>query len=163
MSEPEFHIRRCRRTDFTAVMQLLTASGAPAPLPDRRTLRRFRAIVNDLGGDLYVGTLEGVPAAIVHVTYVRQLTLAPRASIERLVVDERFRGRGFGSALFRFARERAIRRGCGTLDCLVPAGNAQAEAFFEKVGLRPDGSRFVDVLGCDIAVEGGARESGDGS
>ena len=51
MPEGRVHIRRGRRTDFTAVMALLAASGGTVPVPDRATLRRFRQLVADLGGD----------------------------------------------------------------------------------------------------------------
>lgn len=154
MPASELHIRRCRRTDFTAVMQLLATVGAPAPLPERRTLRRFRDIVNDLGGDLYVALIDGDLGALVHVTYARRLALAPRARIEQLLVDERFRRQGVGSALFALVCERAIRRGCGTLDCSVPPRNALAAAFLEKVGLRQEGQLFA----ADLSVE---RETND--
>lgn len=131
-------------------MQLLTTGGAPAPLPERRTLRRFRDIVNDLGGDLYVALIDGDLGALVHVTYARRLALAPRARIEQLLVEERFRRRGVGTALFALVRERAIRRGCGTLDCSVPPRSALAAAFLEKVGLRQDGQLFAADLSLEL-------------
>ncbi len=156
MSDTPLHIRRCRRTDFTAVMQLLADRAAPAPLPERRTLHRFRAIVNDLGSDLYVAVVDGTLAAVVHATYVRQLAGNPRARLERLLVAQRFRRRGIGTALFSFVRERAIRRGCGTLDCLVPPRDVLAAAFLEKVGLHADGQSFLVALSPDVVVHGGA-------
>lgn len=159
----EIHIRRCRRTDFTAVMHLLADPDAPAAVPDRRTLRRFRAIVNDLGNDLYLAVVDGTVAAVVHVTYVRQLALAPRARVERLLVGEAFRRRGIGLALFGLARERAIRRGCGTLECSVPPRSALAVAFLEKVGLRPQGQTFVAALDAGTADQGGSRGAEDRS
>jgi ribosomal protein S18 acetylase RimI-like enzyme len=161
MPATQLHIRRCRRTDFTAVMQLLADPDTPAPVPDRRTLRRFRAIVNDLGSDLYVAVVDGTLAAIVHVTYVRQVTVAPRARIERLLVGEPFRRRGIGAALVAFARERANRRGCGTLSCSVPPRSALAVGFLEKVGLSPQGQIFVAAL--DPETPEGSRGSEDRS
>jgi GNAT superfamily N-acetyltransferase len=147
MPDTRLHIRRCKRTDFIEVMRLLAAGEAPAALPDRGTLRRFRAIVNDLGGDFYLALTGGAVAGLVHITYVRQLAEAPGARIERLIVGGPFRRRRIGAALLEFATQRAIRRGCGTLTCLVPSGdNAAACAMFEKAGLRPQGQLFVREL-----------------
>ena len=156
MPEPELLIRRCRRTDFTAVMRLVAGSGSAVPPPDRRTLRRFRAIVNDLGCDLYVCEIDGAVTGVVHAAYTRQLVREPRACISGLLVDEGFRRRGIGTALFRFVRERAIRRGCGTLDYLAPTRDAPAAGFLEKIGLRPVRDYlFVDTLGREDAPDDG--------
>lgn len=162
MPDTPLRIRRCRRTDFTEVMHLL-AVDEPAAVPERRTLRRFRAIVNDLGGDLYVALVDGAMVGLVYVSYVRQLAVAPRARIERLIVAEPFRGRHIGSALFEFARERANRRGCGTLICSVPTQDARAAGFLEKLGLRLGGQFFELELNAVPGIEDGDRESRDGS
>ena len=153
MPDAPVRIRRCRRTDFIEVMRLL-AFDEPAPVAERRTLRRFRDIVNDLGGDLYLALVDDAIAGLVHVTYIRQLAAPPRAQIERLIVTTPSRGHGIGSALFEFARRRAIRRGCGTLICSIPADTGAA-AFLEKVGLRCEGQRFVT----EFPAADGSRES----
>lgn len=146
MPDTPLHIRRCRRTDFVDVMRLLAAGGAPAAVPDRGTLRRFRGIVNDLGGDFYLALVDGVLAGLVHVTYARQLATAPCARLERLVVGEPFRRRGIGMALLHFVKDRAIRRGCGTLSCSGPSGDTPARALLESAGLRPEGQLLVQEL-----------------
>jgi GNAT superfamily N-acetyltransferase len=162
MAEAPLRIRRCRRTDFTDVMRLL-AVDEPAAVPEQRTLRRFRAIVNDLGGDLYVAQADGVIAGLVHATYVRQLATAPRAQIERLIVAQPFRGQRIGAALFEFARQRAIHRGCGTLICSVPTGDTRVAGFLVNLGLRPDGQFFAMELRAVPETEHGSPELGDGS
>lgn len=155
MPDAPLCIRRCRRTDFIEVMRLL-AVDEPAAVAERRTLRRFRNLVNDLGVDLYVALLDDAIAGIVHVSYVRQLAATPRAQVERLIVTIPSRGHGVGSALFEFARRRAIRRGCGTLVCSIPADTGAA-IFLEKVGLRREGQRFVtEFPALDGSLELGA-------
>lgn len=146
MPDTPLHIRRCRRTDFIDVMRLLGSDDAPAAVPEKRTLRRFRGIVNDLGVDLYLALVDDELAGLVHVTYARQLADGPRADIGRLVVGPSFRRKGVGTALIELARQRAIRRGCVMLSCSVPKGNNDAGAFLEKAGLSPDGSIFVQEL-----------------
>ncbi len=139
-------IRRGRRTDFTVVMRLLVASGVAVPPPDRASLRRFRRLAADLGADFYLALVDGTLAGLLHVTYARQLVSAPLARIDQLLVAAEWRRRGIGTALLAFARERARRRGCGSLACAVPPDAEAARRFLEKAGLAVSPSGFVQGL-----------------
>src|SRR5262245_60841024 len=145
-SDFRVRIRRGRRTDFVAVMQVMAASGIAVPPADRVTLRRFRNIVADLGNDLYVAAIDGALAGLVHVTYARQLTAQPRARLDQLVVADAFRRRGVGSALLALVEERARRRGCALLSCALPSAAGPAREFLYKAGLQPRGECFVKTL-----------------
>lgn len=105
---PRITIRRARRTDFGAVAALAGASERPS----RRELRRFRSVVADLGCDFYLAVLAEAVVGYVHVSYVRQLFASPRARIEELQASPGPREREIRESLLRFARERALRRGC---------------------------------------------------
>jgi GNAT superfamily N-acetyltransferase len=142
MPDGRLQIRRGRRTDFTAVMGLLTACGIPVPPPDRATLRRFRHIVADLGTDFYLALVDGELAGLVHVTYARELTMGQRAGLDQLLVAEAFRRRGIGTALLDFAQRRAQGRACSLLCCALPVASP-ARCFFEKAGLQRGGEWFV--------------------
>ena len=146
-------IRRSQRTDFIAVMNLLAASGTAVPPPDRATLRRFRNLVNDLGTDFYLASVEESLAGLVHVTYARQLAVPPQAHLDQLVVAEAFRRRGIGSALLAFAQRRARQRGCGMLACALTAAAAPGAQFLTRAGLQPAGEWFVRKLDAAITVE----------
>jgi GNAT superfamily N-acetyltransferase len=147
MPEGRVHIRRGRRTDFTAVMALLATSGVAVPAPERATLRRFRQLVADLGGDFYLASVDGAVVGLVHVTYARQLATAPSAQLDQLVVAPAFRRRGVGAALLAFVQRRAQQRGCVAFTSLVPdATPVGARAFLEGAGLTSDGERFVKSL-----------------
>jgi GNAT superfamily N-acetyltransferase len=143
MAEARVRIRRGRRTDFTAVMHLLAASGVPVPPPERATLRRFRQIVADLGADFYLALVDGTLAGLVHVTYARQLPVLPAARLEQLVVAEAFRRRGIGTALLAFARQRARQRGCATLACVLANGAPAARVFLAQQSAAPAGDCFA--------------------
>ena len=147
MGELRVHIRRGRRTDFTAVMGLLAAGGVAVPAPDRATLRRFRQIVADLGGDFYLASVDDVVVGLVHVTYARQLAAPPSALLDQLVVVPTYRRRGIGSALLAFVERRARQRGCDTFTMVVPqTADSTARAFLEKGGLAASGETFVRQL-----------------
>jgi len=147
MREQRVHIRRGRRTDFTAVMGLLAAGGDAVPAPERATLRRFRQLVADLGGDFYLASVDDVVVGLVHVTYARQLAAPPSALLDQLVVAPAYRRRGIGSALLAFVERRARQRGCDTFTMVVPhTTNTTARAFVEKGGLAASGATFVRQL-----------------
>jgi len=146
MSDGRVHIRRGRRTDFTAVMRLLAASGVTVPVPDRATLRRFRQLVADLGGDFYLALVDDAVVGLVHVAYARQLAAPPSARLDQLVVAPTARRRGIASALLAFVEERAQRRGCSAFTCIVPDADAVARAFLGRAGMAADGQRFVKPL-----------------
>ena len=146
MPAARVQIRRGRRTDFTAVMQLLAASGVALPAPDRATLRRFRNLVNDLGTDFYLALVDGALAGLVHVTYARQLSAVPLARLEQLLVAKPLRRHGVGTALLAFVQQRARRRGCGALSCVLAPTEWPARQLLEKAGLRPDGESFAMPL-----------------
>jgi GNAT superfamily N-acetyltransferase len=146
MSELRVHIRRSRRTDFTAVMGVLAAGGAAVPAPDRATLRRFRQLVADLGGDFYLALVDDVVVGLVHVTYARQLAAPPSALLDQLVVVPAYRRRGIGSALLAFVERRTRQRGCDTFGMVVPHTDSAACAFLETGGLAARGATFVKPL-----------------
>jgi GNAT superfamily N-acetyltransferase len=136
-------IRRARRSDFTAVMRLLATTGVPVPPPDRRTLRRFRYIVDDLGADLYVALVDGTLAGLVHLTYARQLTKGPWARLELLVVEPCLRRRGIGRGLLRFALQRATKHACSGVGwCLPPEASVGATQLLAEAGFVARGSGY---------------------
>lgn len=146
MSAASPSIRRGRRTDFTATMALLAACEVPVPPPDRATLHRFRNIVADLGGDFYVALDGPRLIGLVHLTYHRRLTTAARARIDLLCVHPEYRRHGLGSALLRFARKRAAKRGCALLAGDTDPQDRESVRLLESQGLRPSAQTWVVAL-----------------
>jgi len=145
-------LRRARRTDFVAVMKVLASNNLPVPLADRATLRRFRRIVADLGGDFYVALSGEQVVGFVHVTYARQLATAARARVEALAVQRDRQGRGIGSALLELAYRRACRRGCTDLRCETGDAEPWFLAFLSRRGWNHD-SGVVQVVPVSAGVE----------
>ena len=147
MSPPPIRYRRARRTDFAAIDAVVRSGRTPAAAPDRSALRRFRRLVADLGADLYVAETDACLLGVVHVSYVRHLTLGQRAQLELLAVAADARGRGVGRGLVALAAQRARRRGCATLLCSAVTAADGAGAFLTHTGWRTVG----DQLEFDLA------------
>ena len=64
------------------------------------------------------------------------LVMRRRAHVEALVVDERHRRSGIGTALMNAATDWARARGAVEIVLTVWAGNAAAEAFYGRLGYR---------------------------
>jgi GNAT superfamily N-acetyltransferase len=138
--------RRVRRTDFVAVLDVLSASGLPVPPPDRSALRRFRRLASDLGADFYVALAGERVVGFVHVTYARQLAVGMRGRVEALVVAPAARRDGVGTSLAALARRRARRRGCQDLRCAPDLRGDAVRPFLARNGWRPEGEEFrVDL------------------
>jgi GNAT superfamily N-acetyltransferase len=145
MTAPGLKIRRGRRQDFAAVMRLLALDEVA---PDRRTLRRFRSIVADLGADLYVADLGGRVVGVIHATYARRLGGAQGARVEDLAADTDYRQHQIARRLFEFILERARKRSCATL-CCVPAED-EAGALARELGLLPHETEYRRALAGEV-------------
>ena len=66
--------------------------------------------------------------------------------IDDLCVDERFRGKGIGKALYHAARELAVKSGCGSLTLNVWNCNAPAMEFYRKCGFVPQKTIMEEKL-----------------
>jgi len=153
MSDASAVIRRGRRTDFSATMHLLASCGLPVPPPDRATLRRFRAIVADLGADFYVALVDGTVAGVVHLTYSRRLATRARAHLDLLLVTPAHRRVGVGTALLRFARKRAEKRDCAYLVHDLDSPDPIAESLLTRHGLNAAATTWVASIGGPAAAE----------
>ena len=59
------------------------------------------------------------------------------AYMEDLCVDDDFRGKGIGSSLFVYAKEKAKEMGAERLDLMVWDFNEDARNFYERMGMKP--------------------------
>lgn len=61
----------------------------------------------------------------------------PGVYIEDLYIDDRYRGNGFGRAMFTYIAKLAKRRGCGRLEWAVLDWNEPAIKFYRSMGAIP--------------------------
>lgn len=64
--------------------------------------------------------------------------LRPTLLLKELYVERRWRGYGLGQRLMQAVARRAVKRGAGRLQWAVLAGNQAAQAFYQRLGGRPD-------------------------
>ena len=70
----------------------------------------------------------------------------PSGKIAALVVDEAHRGGGVGRALVEELEAEARTRGCEVLFLTTSERRADAQAFYERVGLEQTGRRYARTL-----------------
>jgi GNAT superfamily N-acetyltransferase len=83
--------------------------------------------------------------------------LLPAALIGRLAVDQRYQGRGIGSALLADAALRVLRSDMKALALIVEAKDEQAVAFYQLQGFTPFASRPLSLYLPLATVKKGAN------
>ncbi|GBD25019.1 hypothetical protein HRbin30_00333 [bacterium HR30] len=142
----ELFIRRAHWRDFDAVASLVAQCGAGSLLPERRTLRRFRNIVHDLGNDLYLAFSRDVLVGLVHIVYVRELVAPRRAEISSIFVSPGVANVGVGEFLLSFARKRAQKRDCQVVVFRASESNRSVVPLLAAGGFRQAGQWYVADL-----------------
>ena len=66
--------------------------------------------------------------------------------IDDLCVDQGLRGQHIGESLFEFVKAEAKRLGCYEVTLNVWAGNASAERFYEKMGMKTKERQMEYIL-----------------
>jgi GNAT superfamily N-acetyltransferase len=138
-SIPGFQIRAAIETDVAVILSFITKLAVYEKLAHevvaseeklRETLfgkRRFAEVA--------LGFFHGEPVGFVVFFHNYSTFLAkPGLYIEDLYVEEAFRGRGFGRALFLHVRQLAQDRDCGRLEWAVLDWNEPAISFYKKLG-----------------------------
>jgi len=138
-------VRDATVADAGAVAALLAELGYPCPreLAAER-LEHFEA---DVGSRIQLAEVDGDVAGLVATHVVPRLDGELRSCrIVDLVVAERRRRRGVGTALLRAGEAEARRRGCSRLDLSSGNWREDAHAFYERMGFESQARSFVKRL-----------------
>jgi hypothetical protein len=144
MSESIVKIRRGRRTDLPALVELC-ASTTPTPT-DKTQARHWRRLASDPNLDFYVAEQHGAIVGALLICYIRSL----REQGWRAVLDIAFLASSsctLGQELLTFAKARARQRGCRQLIAgyQEAADNGRLAALTQG-GFLPVG----EVLSCEL-------------
>jgi len=141
--EPRLSIREARPADAEAIAALIVALGyAVTPAEVKRRL----AALKKAGAAALVAE-QGAVAGVL-TTYVTQVLHRPRpvGRITMMVVAEKARGQGIGTALVAEAERRLAAKGCGLVEVTSNIKRQRAHAFYERLGYERTSHRFAKTL-----------------
>jgi GNAT superfamily N-acetyltransferase len=129
----DVNLRLVRRDDAARLAVLLTQLGYPTEEPEvvARLTYWFDDPASVLIGTDVDGELAGVVA--LHVTPLLEVT-GKLARIVALVVDERYRGKGFGRSLVEAAEDRAEELGCLRMEVTSSRRRDDAHRLYRSLG-----------------------------
>lgn len=89
-------------------------------------------------GEIVLAVSGGDAAGCCVLTYVISTSAGDWvAKLDDVFIDERFRGRGMGTAMMMFVEEHARRRGARRIDTSVHSKNYGAARFYQRLGYLP--------------------------
>jgi GNAT superfamily N-acetyltransferase len=137
-------VRRARLADAAEIVRLLAQLHPRYPGDPASATVTLQSILGMPGRFLLVAERAGAMVGTADVLIVPNLTHAgrPWAIVENVVVDERARGSGVGTALLDGTFELARETGCYMLQLLSLNHRAEAHAFYRRLGFAPLAAGF---------------------
>jgi GNAT superfamily N-acetyltransferase len=146
----EISVRAATPKDWPAVAALLAELGRPPALgtDEEADLREvFERYLERHDAAAMVAEAGGEVVGFCDLEFrVRLNFAAPQGWIPDLVVSERSRSRGVGSALLARAEELAQERGCWGLSLESATWRERAHAFYLREGWTDSGKSFIKPL-----------------
>jgi GNAT superfamily N-acetyltransferase len=141
-NNPGFHIRPASEADVPVVLSFIKKLAAYEKLSHEAVateeLLRETLFGAKRTAEVAIGYLEERPVGFVLFFHNYSTFLGrPGIYIEDLFVEEDFRGRGFGRALFLYVARLAKERRCGRLEWSVLDWNEPAIGFYKNLGAVP--------------------------
>lgn len=136
------HIRSMIPEDSAAVASLYGQLGYSSSLDAIH--RRFAAIRSNPDHAVFVAAgADDAAVGVIHIQMLRLMESDAMAMIESLVVDERQRGQGIGSALVQEVERWAQERRAVTVWVRSPVRRSDAHRFYERRGYERRGTSFA--------------------
>ena len=151
-------VRMAAPGDWAAVAGLLVELGrgvAAGSAEDPTHRQSFAGHLRQLGNVTLVAELDGEVVGVVDMEYHQRLgDHRPQARVNDVVVTERVRGAGVGTALLRRAEELARKRGCFRMALVTASWREASLAFYRREGWHDYGAWVVKPL-ADHVTPGG--------
>ena len=151
-------VRMALADDWPAVAALLVelGRGVAAGTADDATHRlQFAGHIAQIATVTLVAELDREIVGVIDMEYHQRLAdHRPQARVNDLIVTDRLRGRGAGSALVRRAEELARKRGCFRMTLVTAAWREATITFYEREDFHDYGRWFVKPLVPDVTPGG---------
>ncbi len=132
-------IRDATAEDAAAVLPLVAEMGAGFDRPTGADAASVGRYLEQPGYGILLALVDGEPAGfLAHATTLDLYLGTPTGEIVDLLVTERHRGKGIGTALVAAAVRRFDVAGCGEVRVVTDADNLAARRVYEKAGVGGD-------------------------
>ena len=137
-------VRQASREDLPEIVRMLaddflgaTRERYENPLPESY-VKAFEEIEADKNNELIVAESDGEIVGTLQITFTPSISFqgGKRATVESVRVDDKYRGKGIGKQLMRWAIERAKKENCFAIQLTTNAERAGAHRFYEDLGFK---------------------------
>ena len=142
MSEVVF--RPAKRDDLPSIVRMLAEDDLGSqrerfedPLPSTY-FKAFEVIDHDPNHELIVAEMDGEVIGTLHLMFLPSISYQGglRAQIESVRVDGKYRGRGIGGEMMKWAIERARGRAAHLVQLTTHKSRGDAHRFYERLGFK---------------------------
>lgn len=114
---------------------------------DMQTYAQRVFVARATGYRMFVAEVDGDVIGVIGIIHNHNLHDGFVTYIEQVVVDEEYRGQGYGALLLKFAESRAKEEGCDQIELDVDTGEGSVEEFYLRNGYVISGRYFYKDLG----------------
>jgi len=136
--------RQATREDLPEIIRMLADDFLGAareryenPLPESY-VKAFEEIEIDKNNELIVAESDGEIVGTLQITFTPSISFqgGKRATVESVRVDDKYRGKGIGRQLMRWAIERAKKENCFAIQLTTNSERKEAHRFYEDLGFK---------------------------
>ena len=144
MTELDVLFRLAARADLSSIVRMLADDDLWSQreryedtLPEAYS-SAFERIESDPNHELIVAEHDGEVIGTLHLMFLPSISFQGglRAQIESVRVDKRFQSQGIGSAMMRWAMDRARQRGAHVVQLTTHKTREDAHRFYERLGFK---------------------------
>jgi ribosomal protein S18 acetylase RimI-like enzyme len=144
VTRPNIRFRLAKRADLSSIVRMLADDDLGSqreryedPLPEAYS-SAFEQIESDPNHELIVIEQNGEVIGTLHLMFLPSISFQGglRAQIESVRVDKRFQSQGLGSAMMRWAMDRARQRGAHVVQLTTHKTRVDAHRFYERLGFK---------------------------
>jgi GNAT superfamily N-acetyltransferase len=140
----KLEFRQATREDLPEIVRMLaddflgaTRERYETPLPESY-IKAFEEIKADKNNELIIAETGGEIAGTLQITFTPSISFqgGKRAAVESVRVEEKYRGRGIGRELMKWAINRAREENCLMIQLTTNAERKDAHRFYENLGFK---------------------------